>query len=432
VSTLQVTPDRVVLRLSTAEKLAAVHGDLTVPRSAITAVELVDDGVGAARGLRSPGLGIPGLRKLGTWRSRTGRQFVDVRRAQPALRIELAPGQRYSRLLVGTDDAATLARELDSSTTERPGSRSLELGFPSGTEHLAGTLTVPPGAGPFPAALLISGSGPIDRDGNARRLPLGVSRTLARALAGAGVASLRYDRRGVGASSGTFLTAGLSDNITDARAALAALSARPEVDPERIIVIGHSEGAIIAMTLAADDPRLAGVVLLAGTARRGDDLLLWQATQVAPSLPGPVRLLLRLTRTDLVTKIGSNHVKLRATTTDTARIGLARVNAKWLREFLDHDPCQDLPHIHAPVLALTGGKDLQVPPDDLETIRALVQGPVTVVRPLDVTHLLRTEPGPASLRTYRSQAKQPVADVVTRSVTDWVAGLLTRAGEQPS
>jgi uncharacterized protein len=432
VSTLQVTPDRVVLRLSTAERLAAVHGDLTVPRSAITAVELVDDGVGAARGLRSPGLGIPGRRKLGTWRSRAGRQFVDVRRGQPALRIELAPGQRYSRLLVGTDDAAALARELDSSATERSGSRSLELGFLSGTEHLAGTLTVPPGAGPFPAALLISGSGPLDRDGDTRRLPLGVSRTLAQVLAAAGVASLRYDKRGVGASSGTFLTAGLSDNIADARAALAALSARPEVDPARLLLIGHSEGAIIATTLAADDPRLAGVVLLAGTARKGDDLLLWQAAQVAPTLPGPVRLLLRLTRTDLVTKVRSNHTKLRATTTDTARLGLARVNAKWLREFLDHDPCHDLPRIHAPVLALTGGKDLQVPPDDLETIRALVQGPVTVVRPPDVTHLLRTEPGPASLRTYRSQARQPVADVVTRTVTDWVAGLLTRAGEQPS
>ena len=82
-STLQVTPDRVVLRLTATEKLAAVHGDLAVPRAAITTVELVEDGIGAARGLRAPGLGIPGRRKLGTWRSRTGRQFVDVRRAQP-------------------------------------------------------------------------------------------------------------------------------------------------------------------------------------------------------------------------------------------------------------------------------------------------------------------------------------------------------------
>jgi hypothetical protein len=170
VSTLQVTPDRVVLRLTAAEKLAAVHGDLAVPRSAITAVELVEDGVGAARGLRAPGLGLPGRRKLGTWRTRTGRQFVDVRRAQPALRIELAPGQRYTRLLVGTDDAAGLARALGQPRTERDG-RSVELAVGSGTEHLAGTLTLPAGPGPFPAALLVSGSGPLDRDSNTRRLP---------------------------------------------------------------------------------------------------------------------------------------------------------------------------------------------------------------------------------------------------------------------
>lgn len=430
-STLQVTPDRVVLRLTATEKLAAVHGDLAVPRSAITKIELVEDGMRAARGLRAPGLGVPGRRKLGTWRSRSGRQFVDVRRTQPALRIELAPGQRYLRLLVGADDAATLAGALGHPPTGQD-ARSIEMDFPSGAEHLAGTLTIPPGPGPFPAALLIGGSGPLDRDGSTRRLPLAVSRTLAEALAAIGVASLRYDKRGVGASSGTFLAAGLNDNIADARSALAALSALPEVDPARIILIGHSEGAIVAAALATDQPALAGVVLLAEAARRGDDLLLWQAAQVAPTLPAPVRFLLRLTRTDLVTKVGRNHAKLRATTTDVARIGLVRVNAKWLREFLDHDPRIDLTQIHCPVLAVTGGKDLQVPPDDLDTIRALVPGPVTVRRLPHVTHLLRNEPGPPSLRTYRRQAHQPLATDVTEAVTDWISGLPTRAAEGPA
>ena len=142
-----------------------------------------------------------------------------------------------------------------------------------------------------------------------------------------------------------------------------------------------------------------------------------------------MRLLLRLTRTDLVTKVRRNHAKLRATTTDVARIGLVRVNAKWLREFLDHDPRIDLTQIRSPVLAVTGGKDLQVPPDDLDTIRALVPGPVTVRRPPHVTHLLRTEPGPPSLRTYRRQAHQPLATDVTEAVTDWISGLPTRTAE---
>ena len=297
---------------------------------------------------------------------------------------------------------------------------------------MAGTLTIPPGPGPFPAALLIAGSGPLDRDGSTRRLPLAVSRTLAEALASINVASLRYDKRGVGASSGTFLAAGLNDNIADARSALAALSALPEVDPARIILIGHSEGAIIAAALATDQPTLAGVVLLAEAARRGDELLLWQAAHVAPTLPGPVRFLLRLTRTDLVTKVGRNHAKLRTTTTDVARLGLVRVNAKWLREFLDHDPRIDLAQIHSPVLAVTGGKDLQVPPDDLDTIRGLVPSAVTVCRPPHVTHLLRTEPGLPSLRTYRRQAHQPLATDVAEAVTDWIASLPTRAAQDPA
>ncbi|MFG1860768.1 alpha/beta hydrolase family protein [Microbispora bryophytorum] len=133
--------------------------------------------------------------------------------------------------------------------------RDLDLGFASGGERLAGTLTLPDGDGPFPAVLLVPGSGPVDRDSDHRRLPLGVTRQLAEAFAAAGIASLRYDKRGVGASTGGFLAAGFRDNMDDAGAALAALRERPEIDSGRVALTGHSEGALIAANLAAHDPR---------------------------------------------------------------------------------------------------------------------------------------------------------------------------------
>ena len=100
------------------------------------------------------------------------------------------------------------------------------LHFRCGTQELAGTLTVPDGPGPHPGALIVPGSGPVDRDSNHAKLPIGVTRELAEALAGTGFATLRYDKRGVGESPGNWLAAGLGDNIDDASAALAALRAQ--------------------------------------------------------------------------------------------------------------------------------------------------------------------------------------------------------------
>ena len=111
---------------------------------------------------------------------------------------------------------------------------------------------MPVGEGPFPAILLIPGPGPVDRDSNHKRMPLDVTGALARALAGAGLVTLTYDKRGVGASPGDWRTAGLGDSTDDARAALTALRARPEVDTSRVVVLGHSEGAIHAGRLGAD------------------------------------------------------------------------------------------------------------------------------------------------------------------------------------
>lgn len=113
-STVIVTGETVEVRLRAAEKIGALHGDLRVPRSAVRTAEVVAKGVRAARGLRAPGLELPGVIKLGTWRGRGVTRFVAVRRGTPALRLTL-DGQRYDEILVSTPDAAALAAALHAS-----------------------------------------------------------------------------------------------------------------------------------------------------------------------------------------------------------------------------------------------------------------------------------------------------------------------------
>jgi uncharacterized protein len=288
-----------------------------------------------------------------------------------------------------------------------------------GEHPLNGTLTLPDGHLPAPAVVIASGSGPLDRDSNHRRGRFDVARQLAHALAVAGLASFRYDKRGVGESPGDWRTAGLYDNVDDLGRALDALAARSEVDPHRILLAGHSEGAILAAALAARGTPTAGLVLLSMSATPGAELLRWQARRIAPTLPAPVRGLLRVFRVDLEKKVAANHDRIRATTSDVARIGGARVNARWHREFLAHDPREDLRRLTVPVFALTGGKDLQVDPADLAVIETTVPDGATTVLVPDLTHTLRTQSGPPSLGAYKEELRRPVNQDVLGAVVRW-------------
>jgi uncharacterized protein len=307
--------------------------------------------------------------------------------------------------------------------------RELPLRVP-GEPALAGTLTLPDGAAPVPAVVIASGSGPLDRDSNHRRARFDVARQLAHALAACGLASFRYDKRGVGESPGDWRTAGLHDNVDDLARALESVAGRPEVDAGRILLAGHSEGAILAASVAARGAAVAGVVLFSASATPGEELLRWQVRQIAPTLPPPVRGLLRLLRIDLEKKVAANHERIRATTTDVARIGGARINARWTREFMAHDPRDDLRRIAVPVLAVTGAKDLQVDSADLDVIAATVPGGATVHRIPDLTHTLRRQPGPPSLNRYRTELKDPVDAGLLGTVCAWSRTATTRA--QPS
>jgi hypothetical protein len=308
---------------------------------------------------------------------------------------------------------------------------------PAADRDLAATLTLPAGDGPFPAAVLVGGSGPIDRDSNAPRMPLGVLRDVAHALVRSGVASLRYDKRGVGGSTrrrdgsiGDWREVGLFDNADDVTSALTALAARPEVDADRLLLVGHSEGAVLVARAAAarseSAPQLAGVVLLSASAQRGDAVLRWQAEVIVPTLPRAVRAVLRLLRVDVVRKVVANHERLRRTTTDVARIGLQKLNARWFREYLDHDPRPDLARLDVPVLAVTGSADLQVDPADLAEIERIVPGPVTTWTAPGLSHVLRRARGAGSLADYKRQIREPVDAELLDRVATWAARVTHR------
>ncbi|MFV2062038.1 MAG: alpha/beta hydrolase family protein [Chloroflexota bacterium] len=154
-----------------------------------------------------------------------------------------------------------------------------EVEFPGGSEgvELAGTLTLPPGPGPHPLVVLMSGSGPQDRDESLRPLTtLKPFALIADALTSAGVGVLRYDDRGVGGSSGDYAAATVSELASDGRAAIDYARSRDDVDPERIGIFGHSEGGLYAAMLGAEDPQIAFIVSMAGPAVNGVDLLVAQ------------------------------------------------------------------------------------------------------------------------------------------------------------
>lgn len=301
-----------------------------------------------------------------------------------------------------------------------------DITFTSSGVALAGTMTRPDTAGPHPGALLITGSGPIDRNSDMKRQALGVTRDLAHAMARRGVASLRYDKRGVGDSEGTYHSTGFHDNVTDAAVALAAL--RSAGDISATFLVGHSEGALIATRLVASGVEAAGAVLLAGSARSGKAILRHQAVIANDSLPVPVRALLRLFRTDLHNLQAKRITKLEASTADIVRIQGIKINAKWFREFMIYDPSADLPSATVPLLAITGEKDLQVPPEDLGRMAALAGGPMTTLSPEHLTHILRRDLEEPSLKAYRRLMREPTDQALMASVADWIL----RTSSQPT
>jgi fermentation-respiration switch protein FrsA (DUF1100 family) len=251
---------------------------------------------------------------------------------------------------------------------------------------LAATLTVPPGKGPFPAVLLIVGSGPHDRDESLMgHKPFLV---LSDYLTRKGIVVLRADKRGVGKSTGDYATATTADFAADAEAGVAFLKSRPEVDPHKIGLIGHSEGGIIAPLAAVADPDVAFIVLMAGSGVPGDQIIVEQARLIAEA-GGETKekaaedaekeretLALVETEKDPAALNKLLGIKLAAEGVPDAQIAAQTkaLTSPWFRYFLTYDSATALRKLTCPVLALSGEKDLQIPPaQNLPAIRKALE-----------------------------------------------------------
>ncbi|MHB0878272.1 MAG: alpha/beta hydrolase family protein [Anaerolineae bacterium] len=283
--------------------------------------------------------------------------------------------------------------------------RQEEVTFTNADASLAGTLTLPEGDGPFPAVVLISGSGQQNRDEEV--LGFKVFGTIADYLTRQGIAVLRYDDRGIGGSTGDVEQATSEDFAQDALAAVQFLAARDDISPLSIGLIGHSEGGIIAPMVANQSDDVSYVVLLAAPAMPGDDLLMEQVrliyessgasqAEVDAAVAQQQELLqaidagegseewsaigtrtatqLRATVEALPTADRGALGDIDAFVTEGAAASLAAANTPWLRYFLTYDPVPAMEELDVPVLALYGSKDVQVAaPSNSAAMRAALE-----------------------------------------------------------
>lgn len=318
-----------------------------------------------------------------------------------------------------------------------------DVSFDSGGLALAGTLALPAGTGPHPAVLFLHGSGPIDRDGNAPGLPIDAYRQLAHALAENGVASLRFDKRGVGVSEGDAATASRTNLLDDARAALAALRVQPEVEGTSIFLVGHSEGAYLAPIIASEDDTLAGIGLLAGAARPLEEITWWQIeTLLRRSGAGDEQIAAALEQQN------SYYAFVEASTGEWSDYTVERIQSElpwvtdaaanqllatplglsWLREHYTADTASVLRDVTIPVFALNGEKDSQIPASEADEIRAILEEAgnenVSVHVLEDLNHLLRYHPEEPNLIVRHID--EPVDPRVIELLLEWVNELLGR------
>jgi len=263
---------------------------------------------------------------------------------------------------------------------------------------LAGTLTLPSKSGLFPVVVLISGSGPQNRD--EELLGHKPFLILSDFLTKNGIAVLRFDDRGTAFSNGDFKTATSLDFSTDVEAGVQYLKTRIEINKNKIGLIGHSEGGIIAPMVASRSNDISFIVLLAGTGIPGDQLLLLQQKLIGKSLgisdadllkneitnKKAFEIVNKSTNSEQLKSDLSNYIKQTLkdnpnagkpegmSEEDFVQLQINQITSPWMQYFIKYDPAPTLEKVKCPVLAINGEKDLQVPPkENLEAIKKALE-----------------------------------------------------------
>lgn len=305
---------------------------------------------------------------------------------------------------------------------------------------LRGTLTMPRGSGPFPAIVLVGGSGPTDRDETtAGHKPFLV---LADYLTRKGFAVLRYDKRGIAQSTGSYEAATLQQLAGDAQSAVAYLKSRKEVDPKRLGILGHSEGGILAAIVAKNSPDVNWLVLLATPASNGERTLLRQSELIARTGGLPEDQITRSQQFDRLAYAIVRQEKSRAAVETklndlveksglSASMPPAALQAQfrlmttpWFRDFLDFEPQPLLEQLQCPVLAVNGDRDLQVDADNsVPLLRKAYEKSgnkdFTVLEIEGVNHLFqKAQSGSPALY---GAIQETMAPEVLNAIGDWLA-----------
>lgn len=312
---------------------------------------------------------------------------------------------------------------------------------------LAGTLTYPPTGGPFPAVILITGSGAQDRNETVfgHRPFLVISDYLTRR----GIAVLRVDDRGVGGSTGNILEATTLDFVGDVLTGVEFLKKHGKVNPKKIGLIGHSEGGVIAPMVATQSGDVSFIVLLAGTGLTGEEILYLQSALISRANGASEEVIKRQREQqekafNLIKEGGSNNrieAKIRKLyTEEIAKLSeeekkqeelseaqiqaqIKQVLSPWFRYFLAYDPRPTLEKVKCPVLALVGEKDLQVPPkQNLKAIEdALKKGGnknFTLKELPGLNHLFQ-HAGTGSPSEY-SKIEETFSEDALKIIGDWI------------
>jgi fermentation-respiration switch protein FrsA (DUF1100 family) len=313
--------------------------------------------------------------------------------------------------------------------------------------QLAGTLTIPKGDGPFPAVLLIAGSGPNTRD----EIVFGhkIFLVLADYLTRRGFVVLRSDKRGINKSKGKFEEATSADFADDALGGVEYLKTRKEVDPSKIGLVGHSEGGVVAPMVASRSKDVAFIVLMAGPGVTGEQILYRQNADILRTLgvgdtdrtkriavlekmfaiikQGQDRTALEKELNEIlaqeITKL-SPEDKKKAESQKTAQDAqIKNLLSPWMRYFLTFDPQPTLMMVRCPVLAINGAKDLQVAADvNLPAIEKALQAggnsDVTVRELPNLNHLFQTcKTGAVS---EYSQIEETMSPTALALMGDWI------------
>ncbi len=339
-----------------------------------------------------------------------------VRLSVPAQTLEIA-----------RDDVASAASRMSAFSIE--GDETVMV--PGNGFNIAATVTRAPSAkGRLPAVVLIGGSGPADRDGTIAGIP--VLGQVARDLVAAGFVVVRYDKRGVGQSGGRAETATLLDYAEDARAVVNYLrkERRDDVDRRRIAVLGHSEGAWVAMQLAAREKNVAALVMVAGASDTGGALVLEQQQHLLGVMK--VEAAEKKAKADLQTRINLAATG-NGTWDDVPPELRAQADTPWFASYLAFDPAKLMKDVRQPLLIVQGELDTQVPPHHAERLAELArarrrQVAEEVVTVPGVNHLL-VPATTGEVSEYASLGGREVSSSATSAIARWLTTTLAAAAK---